>query len=399
MLIHCSPLSSSFSSTSSSSSVASLRVSSRTRSRNFHRPLHPRKLLPKNNSVLSLGPKNTRRRISKTVVSSSSETSAEVNEVEKEETKWYEFFTNEYKVGSLSGLVTKDSVTFRPEIKYFRYESQWYVIPKKYQHLPESEVNRRMKIKIRNTGRVPWNLGQKHSPEWIANIQTQTAKAMQRKEVRKNYQRRMRVHLAMHRATVDKIKVQQEKKKKPIIPEDPEEKRKRVNERRRLRRKELAAQRNKENETKPQKKPSRPRGEKKPMSEEKKRKISEAVRKKWLDPNYRYRVSETLRLRNAANSSLTAIRRQEKKERTEQTMKECREKYNELMETVARLIVETDSLDIQKCIVPSDTELTVEIEDAVKTARHTIEKIKSTVVKVEEELNIDPITNEQKHSD
>lgn len=83
---------------------------------------------------------------------------------ESKEEVWYEFSPEDYRVGSQSGLVSQNSVTFRPELKYFRWEQKWHIIPPKYELLPESEVNRRMKIKLRNRGKVPWNLGQKHSP-------------------------------------------------------------------------------------------------------------------------------------------------------------------------------------------------------------------------------------------
>ena len=70
----------------------------------------------------------------------------------------------EYIVGSLNGTFSRESVTFRPNIQYFRWEREWHVIPEKYLELPEKEQNRRMKIKLRNIGKVPWNRGHRWSP-------------------------------------------------------------------------------------------------------------------------------------------------------------------------------------------------------------------------------------------
>lgn len=64
-----------------------------------------------------------------------------------------------YRVGSQSGSASHSQVTFRPQFKYFRWERRWHVIPLKYELLPETEINRRMKIKLRTRGRVAWNRG------------------------------------------------------------------------------------------------------------------------------------------------------------------------------------------------------------------------------------------------
>lgn len=47
----------------------------------------------------------------------------------------------------------------------------------------------------------------------------------------------------------------------------------------------------------------------------------------------------------------------------------------------------------QKCLVQTDTEVNVEIENAVDIAKEAIARIKNTVVKVEEELDITPNTS------
>ncbi len=70
----------------------------------------------------------------------------------------------EYIMGPLNGVFSRESVTFRPNIHYFRWEREWHVIPEKYLELSEKERNRRMKIKLRNVGKVPWNLGHRWSP-------------------------------------------------------------------------------------------------------------------------------------------------------------------------------------------------------------------------------------------
>lgn len=148
--------------------------------------------------------------------------------------------------------------------------------------------------------------------EWIAKIRTKTAKAMQRSDVRRNYEKRMRVCLAMHRATNNKIKAKKEEAKaeelkrlrESMDPEEVQKKKELINERRRRRRRELAAERRQQRDEKPKKQPTGP-GSRKPLSVEQKRKISESVRKRWSDPNYRYRVSESMRLKRAeANASL-----------------------------------------------------------------------------------------------
>lgn len=74
------------------------------------------------------------------------------------------------RVGSQSGLASLNNVTFRPQFKYFRWEGRWHVIPLKYELLPETEVNRRMKIKLRTRGRIPWNRGLHYSTgdQWFS---------------------------------------------------------------------------------------------------------------------------------------------------------------------------------------------------------------------------------------
>ncbi|GFR43670.1 hypothetical protein Agub_g4778, partial [Astrephomene gubernaculifera] len=54
--------------------------------------------------------------------------------------------------------------------------------------IDEKERQRRARISAANTGRVPWNAGRKHSPETIAKIRERTKLAMQRKEVAEKVQ-------------------------------------------------------------------------------------------------------------------------------------------------------------------------------------------------------------------
>lgn len=128
-----------------------------------------------------------------------------------------DFYTGyDYPVGSLNGHVSGGHVTFRPRFQYFWWRQRWQVIPLRYNELPEREMQRRMRIKLQNKGRRPWNVGKsllqgKGSVQWCVlmmcieekdKIKEKTTEAMRRRDVRDHYKKSMNVRLVMLQGAV-----------------------------------------------------------------------------------------------------------------------------------------------------------------------------------------------------
>ena len=145
-----------------------------------------------------------------------------------------------------------------------------------------TEKRRRARISKANKGNVPWNKGRRHSPETIAKIRARTRAAMARPDVRKKVEATKR-----------------ERKVKPVKVDDETRKRiaegvKAAWERRRKLGLVSPASDKPKRKPKPQT-PRKPRAKKtgetkahaKPRSEEHRQKLSEAMRARWADPEYR----------------------------------------------------------------------------------------------------------------
>jgi len=279
----------------------------------------------------------------------------------------------EYVVGPLNGVVRNGSVTFRSEIRFFHFNRQWHVVPVKYNHLPEEEMHRRMKIKVRNSGKKPWNAGVQWSQETRQNIREKTVVAMQRKDVIGNYQRHHYIRLSMAEAAARKRKL-----KKQV------EKEARMKQRREARRSNPKPPRRRKKAASKPKKPRRHPNLGKSLSAEQKRRISESVRRRWMDPAFREKVLKGRRNRSTEGHSPKKSQANTKKD----TEDESREKYNALMETVAKLADEVTALEAQRELVKSDAEVTREVDAALDRSRTLIETVREAVKEVEERLGI-----------
>eukprot|EP00200_Dunaliella_tertiolecta_P017469 CAMPEP_0202417792 /NCGR_PEP_ID=MMETSP1128-20130828/44153_1 /ASSEMBLY_ACC=CAM_ASM_000463 /TAXON_ID=3047 /ORGANISM="Dunaliella tertiolecta, Strain CCMP1320" /LENGTH=580 /DNA_ID=CAMNT_0049025205 /DNA_START=28 /DNA_END=1766 /DNA_ORIENTATION=- len=174
------------------------------------------------------------------------------------------------------------------------------------QSLPEAEKERlrRERISQANKGRTTWNKGRKHKPETIAKIKARTAEAMMRQEVVDAYKASMQPILEEKRiqAEARKAKQKEEKEKAAAAAKAAREAAKAAA-------KEAAAAERAKNPPKPRAKPkpkpptelregetsngeastSAPK-QRARYSEEHRRKISEAIRAKWQDQEYRARA-------------------------------------------------------------------------------------------------------------
>lgn len=170
----------------------------------------------------------------------------------------------------------------------------------------EREALRRKRISMANTGKVPWNLGRKHPPETIEKIREKSMEAMKRPEVAENFRRgveqRVQVHSPEIRAKIsEKLKEQRAKKRVMLglpsleqINQEKEEKkleRERERARRKAEREEakrlmaenIKAQKAAANQMRDQMEPKKRTSN----SAEHRKAISEAIKAKWRDPEYR----------------------------------------------------------------------------------------------------------------
>lgn len=138
-------------------------------------PFHakPPRRLPKRNNAAQFVPRRKRQgvpmisRVGVVTFGPSIESSSAISETKQKESHsdWTEGIEHlSFEIGALNGDVSKGYVTFRPNFRYFYWREQWHLIPSKYYDLDERELHRRMKIKVNNSGKRPWNQGMKWRP-------------------------------------------------------------------------------------------------------------------------------------------------------------------------------------------------------------------------------------------
>jgi len=246
-----------------------------------------------------------------------------------------------------------------------------------------------MRIKIANTGKRPWNLGVRWSPETIQNIREKTVEAMQRKDVAENYRRSMHVFAAMTHAAYRKRKLKKASEKEA-----------------RLKRQREARQ------SKPKKKrrrviPKKPKApspqqyhSRAPKSTEQRQRISDSVKQRWMDPEFREKVASGRRKRSSQASSTKNLpsdqvkqsvslpRKTQRSASNKDAINVSREKYTTLMATVAQLAEDISALEVQRTLVASNAEAVEEIDAALERARKLIETVREAVKRVERQLGI-----------
>ena len=170
--------------------------------------------------------------------------------------------------------------------------------------MDEREALRRKRISMANTGKKPWNLGRKHSPETIAKIREKSIEAMKRPEVAENFKRsiehRVQVHSPEVRARISESLKQSRAAKRaklglPSLEEQERQKEEMKVEREKEKQREKAereeAKRLMAENLKAQKAAMRQMtdGPKKRTSNtlEHRKAISDAIKAKWKDPEYR----------------------------------------------------------------------------------------------------------------
>lgn len=256
-------------------------------------------------------------------------------------------------------------------------------IPERYAGLPVKEALRRTRISVGNSGGVPWNKGKKHAPAMLEKIKARTTEAMQRPEVRAKIAGRERkphsqeakekIRSAL-RAYHDKIR-----KEKGI--EMPAREKPRV----------------KKPHMTPQKEASKRlrsnglRGRAK--SYEHRRRIGEAIRRKWQEPEYRNQMirrlqnSQQRRLESAmARGPQRAARRREIAEFQRQRQK----KFEEASAVVLKLELEINSLEAQRFIhvAEKDMETVAEIDEVLKESRNILEQVKALLTPLKQKMDV-----------
>lgn len=197
------------------------------------------------------------------------------------------------------------------------------------EEMPSKKDERGMRIRNGNKGKVPWNKGRKHSPETLALIRERTKKAMQDPKVRKKLlncahprseHMKMKIGMAVRKAHEEWRKNMKFQKTCLLEWEDNIAEAARIGSYR-----EEKLQWNtyvilKENMRQEwlqalqmQKAMRKCKDRRVPKSVEHKKKISEAIRTKWEDPDYRQRACSAMKniYRNRPFSSVRRVARKQ----------------------------------------------------------------------------------------
>lgn len=179
------------------------------------------------------------------------------------------------------------------------------------EEMPSKKDERRMRIRNGNKGKVPWNKGRKHSPETLALIRARTKQAMQDPKVRKKLLKcahpqsehtKMKIGMAVRKAREEwrkKMKLQEtyllewqdniaEAARIGSYGEEKLQWNTYVILKENMHQEWLQA-------LQIQKAIRKRKDSRAPKSVEQKKKISEAIRTKWEDPDYRQRVCSAMK--------------------------------------------------------------------------------------------------------
>lgn len=197
------------------------------------------------------------------------------------------------------------------------------------EEMPSKKDERGMRIRNGNKGKVPWNKGRKHSPETLALIRERTKKAMQDPKVRKKLlncahprsdHMKMKIGMAVSKAHEERRKNMKFQKTCLLEWEDNIAEAARIGSYReeklqwntyvilkeKMRQEWLQA-------LQMQKAMRKCKDRRVPKSVEHKKKISEAIRTKWEDPDYRQRACSAMKniSRNRPFSSVRRVARKQ----------------------------------------------------------------------------------------
>lgn len=197
------------------------------------------------------------------------------------------------------------------------------------EEMPSKKDERGMRIRNGNKGKVPWNKGRKHSPETLALIRERTKKAMQDPKVRKKLlncahprseHMKMKIGMAVRKAHEEWRKNMKFQKTCLLEWEDNIAEAARIGSYReeklqwntyvilkeKMRQEWLQA-------LQMQKAMRKCKDRRVPKSVEHKKKISEAIRTKWEDPDYRQRACSAMKniYRNRPFSSVRRVARKQ----------------------------------------------------------------------------------------
>lgn len=197
------------------------------------------------------------------------------------------------------------------------------------EEMPSKKDERGMRIRNGNKGKVPWNKGRKHSPETLALIRERTKKAMQDPKVRKKLlncahprseHMKMKIGMAVSKAHEERRKNMKFQKTCLLEWEDNIAEAARIGSYReeklqwntyvilkeKMRQEWLQA-------LQMQKAMRKCKDRRVPKSVEHKKKISEAIRTKWEDPDYRQRACSAMKniYRNRPFSSVRRVARKQ----------------------------------------------------------------------------------------
>lgn len=197
------------------------------------------------------------------------------------------------------------------------------------EEMPSKKNERGMRIRNGNKGKVPWNKGRKHSPETLALIRERTKKAMQDPKVRKKLlncahprseHMKMKIGMAVRKAHEERRKNMKFQKTCLLEWEDNIAEAARIGLYReeklqwntymilkeKMRQEWLQA-------LQMQKAMRKCKDRRVPKSVEHKKKISEAIRTKWEDPDYRQRACSAMKniYRNRPFSSVRRVVRKQ----------------------------------------------------------------------------------------
>jgi len=172
--------------------------------------------------------------------------------------------------------------------------------------MPSKKDERRMRIGNANKGKVPWNKGRKHSPETLALIRERTKQAMQDPKVRKKLlncahpqseHTKMKIGIAVRKALEESRKKKKLQETCLLEWEDMIAEAARIGAygEEELQWDAYAILKEKMHQEwlqalKMEKAMSKHKDKRAPKSVEQKKKISEAIKAKWTDPDYRQRV-------------------------------------------------------------------------------------------------------------